>query len=748
MRAWICLACLELACAAPALAGPDPDPAAAAEAGERVVFDVFLQDRATGKVDEFRRERGVLYAPRRLLLELGIAPPPGTAEWVALDSVPGLAAQEDGAQQALRLRLDPSLRPLTVREALADDAPPLQPLAYGASLDYSVSALRQPGGGSDLAARINPRGFGPFGVISHDLLYNSADTSRWQRLETWWQRDFPQHAMQLRLGDAITPGPAWSRALRYGGLHWGTDFSLRPDLITYPLPGFQGEAAVPSALDVIVNGLRQPQGEIPDGPFAIPRLPVISGGGEALVVVTDALGREQVSRVPFYVSTALLRPGLQDFSLDAGRLRRGFSDTYTEDFAAAALRRGFSERVTGEAQLQAAEGLNVAGAGAITRIGQLGAVQLAYAHSRGAGCDGGQWFAASEWQRGALSLRTRQQWKKDNYCDLAALQGQAVPRRESQFTLGLTAGGSQFSLSRIARHEDDGSALRLESLFWSRRLGARCHLSLGLQRVRDAGRPRDTAGQFSLLLPLDGAGTALALDVVGGARDRQVISLQRPPPTGPGWGYRLENELQYRDLRAAATLHTDWSALDLEAQWTAAGTALRAGAEGALAWLGGPLFASRRLGDAFALLDVGAPGVSVLRENQWQGRSDAQGLFLTTELRAYEANHLSFDARELPPEVQAAQAQLLLRPYRGGVRADFGVRPAAAQEITVRLADGRPAPTGSAIWLDGQALQQVGHDGRVYLPPPAPGAVLELRGAAACRLRAEDAAQWRCEVQP
>ena len=57
MRAWISWVILELGLCATAAAAP--------EAGERVVYEVLLQQRPTGRVDEFRRDAGVLYAPRR-----------------------------------------------------------------------------------------------------------------------------------------------------------------------------------------------------------------------------------------------------------------------------------------------------------------------------------------------------------------------------------------------------------------------------------------------------------------------------------------------------------------------------------------------------------------------------------------------------------------------------------------------------------------------------------------------------------
>lgn len=740
MRAWILPALVELALAAPAFAAPDP------EAGDRLVYDVVLQGRPTGKVEEFRRTDGALYAPRALLVELAVPVPPGEDAWVRLTDVAGLAATVDEARGELSLRLAASLRPATTLRFLDEPGDAPQPLARGAALDYTLSAQTS-GGDADIGARIAPRWFGPFGVVASDAVYRSTGDPRWQRIETYWQKDFPQHMRQLRVGDAITPGPAWSRAVRYAGVHFGRDYGLRPDLVTYPLPAFAGQAAVPSAVDIVVNGLRTRRTEVPDGPFSIPRLPVVTGGGEALVVVADALGRETVYRVPFYVSTKLLRAGLSDYSFDAGALRRGYADDYGDAFASYAVRYGATDALTLEGQAQASGDVRRAGVGAIARVGEFGAVQAAVARSGGDRCDGTQWYFASEFQRGRFSANTAQSWTRGDYCDLAAFDGDAPPRRQTQVTLGVATALGQFNLSRLDRTDADGR-LRFDSLFWSQRVAVRAYLSLGVQRTRDADGRRDTAAQFSLLVPLADGMTSFSVNGIGGERDRAIARLARQPPAGPGWGWYVESALERSDARAGGEWRAPWTALSLDVDRTRDDIAVRAGADGAFAWIGGHGYASRRLGDAFAIVDTGdAPDVPIHRENQWLGRTDAHGRFLVPELRAFEANHVGLEPTELPPDADAQTDRLVLRPYRGGgIVASFGVRRTGLRDLRLTLADGAPAPTGSVLVVDGADRQSVGYDGLVHVEPPTSGATWELRGAfGRCRLAPVDAATLRCE---
>lgn len=76
---------------------------------------------------------------------------------------------------------------------------------------------------------------------------------------------------------------------------------------------------MPTTVDLLIASRDQ----VEPGPFALTDVPFINGAGEAVVVTTDALGRQVSTRVPFYVTSKLLRQGLSDYSLAVGSLRRG-----------------------------------------------------------------------------------------------------------------------------------------------------------------------------------------------------------------------------------------------------------------------------------------------------------------------------------------------------------------------------------------------------------------------------------------
>ena len=95
---------------------------------------------------------------------------------------------------------------------------------------------------------------------------------------------------------------------------------------------------MPSTLEVYTQNVKTYSSDIPAGPFELANLPVITGSGEAQVVIRDTLGRETRTTLPFYTSSEQLGKGLIDFSAEVGFPRRNYgseSNDYASDVFAA-----------------------------------------------------------------------------------------------------------------------------------------------------------------------------------------------------------------------------------------------------------------------------------------------------------------------------------------------------------------------------------------------------------------------------
>ncbi|WP_158302395.1 fimbria/pilus outer membrane usher protein [Sodalis glossinidius] len=247
-----------------------------------------------------------------------------TADWVDVSAIPDVQAHLDTQRQQLQLSVPPGWLP-----AQAFSHKHLEP-RYTAStstvLNYDLYTTRFYNGALRTSAWNEWRVFGDFGYISHDGVVQSslsgASSTRngYIRYDTAWSNENEDDALSWTVGDLITGSVSWSSSFRVGGVQIARDFALQPYLVTYPLPSFSGSAVVPTTVDMFVNGFKTNSESIQPGPWSLNNLPFVNGAGDAVIVTTDALGRQVVTTLPFYVSSTMLETGLADFSFSAGVL--------------------------------------------------------------------------------------------------------------------------------------------------------------------------------------------------------------------------------------------------------------------------------------------------------------------------------------------------------------------------------------------------------------------------------------------
>lgn len=257
-----------------ALAAAGSAGAAPVDPPQTLELEVVVNGHSIQKVGEFVLEDGRLLVRRAELTALGLRVPPGVAPvtdgLLAVASLPGVTARLDAASQTLYLTAaDDALTPSQLGVAPAVPSAPLQS-GLGATLNYDVSGAVTNGHpyGSGL---FDLRVFSPLGVASTDLLTYAGSAgvpglSQAIRLDsTYVYSDFDSQR-RYWVGDFITGGLTWTRPVRLGGVQVTRDFTMRPDLITFPLPALAGSVAVPSTVDVLVNGSRVLSSEVQPAP--------------------------------------------------------------------------------------------------------------------------------------------------------------------------------------------------------------------------------------------------------------------------------------------------------------------------------------------------------------------------------------------------------------------------------------------------------------------------------------------------
>lgn len=130
---------------------------------------------------------------------------------------------------------------------------------------------------------------------------------------------------------------------------------------------------------------------------------------------------------------------------------------------------------------------------------------------------------------------------------------------------------------------------------------------------------------------------------------------------------------------------------------------VRLGAQGGLVLADGNAFASRRVQDSFALVEVpGYSGVGVGFQSSVLTHTDSDGKALVPGLLAYRPNSIRLDPNELPISAEIDTIEMVaVPPARSGVKVSFPVRSGRGALITIVLEDGQPAPAGAEIELTG-----------------------------------------------
>lgn len=728
------------------LADPAFDAAANALVGEPLFLEVSVNGQASGRIVQFVRVGESFHAGAHSLRLLGFDV--AGADAVELSTVAGLAWDYDAARQQIDL-VAPDLLGRQSRTRLNDARTDVlrASASTGAVLNYDLHATTDESHARSLAAFAELRTFGRHGVFSTSWLARTLDApggapaTQSRRLDTGWTRSFAGSAMVLQVGDAITGALGWTRATRYGGVQLRRDFGLQPERVTFPVPAFLGQAALPSTVDLYVDGLRQYSSQTPAGPFQLDAMPIVNGAGQAQVVVTDALGRQTRHDFSFYTSNQLLQAGLSDWSLDLGFLREDYglrSFGYDrQPSASGSWRRGMRDWLTLEAHGESSAGLAAGGVGAVLQVGRGGTLNASYARSRHQRADGRQLALGYAWRNRWFNVAFDHQ-RGDGYRDIASLAGAPPPRRSDRALVGFNTPRLGGIGANYLHQEYAGQPrARYASAFWFRSFGSRAALSANLNQNLDETRDRSAFVTLSLSLGTKtSAGIGLQHDERG---DAATLDVARSIPSAGGLGWRAR--LQQDDGAANGQLELGWRASANEgvvgARRQGGHDSAYGGIGGAFAWMDGHAYAARRIDDAFAVVATGLPGVPVRLSNRDVGRTDEHGNLLVTPLNAWQRNHVAIDPMQLPVDLRIERVESDVVPAdRSGVLVDFRVEPSRAAALVLHDEAGNPLPVGSVIERGGQAVAVVGYDGAAYLEGLATQNELRVRiGGGRCRVR-------------
>lgn len=733
---------------------PPPQPGAAATLGGATLYlELVVNQQATGQVVPVLVKDGSYHIAADTLRALHVRTPATGGQLVAVDRIEGVGVHYDSVAQRLELMLPPAWLPA---QQLGSEGPVgrLRPLVdSGFLLNYDLYASNPGRTESSTSLWTEQRWFGAWGLLSNTGVARhtrrsgaqGADFSGSQgylRYDTGWRYADTDRVRSITAGDLITATLPWGSAVRIGGLQIARNFAIRPDLVPYPLPSFSGQAAVPSAVDLFINGQRAGREKVQPGPFTLNTMPFITGAGEAAVVTTDALGRQVLTTVPFYVASTLLRAGTNDYALSAGALRRGYgqdSFSYGRPVASGSYRYGWSDTLTLEARGELARGLALGGAGAVVALGRFGVLNGALAH----GGDGVQWTAGYQYNAQRMGLALQHTQRTPGWRDLARVgreDSAGAGRRNTQLTASLSLGAlGALAAGYFDAQALDGTRSRVATASYSRAVGRQSFMALNMNKAI-GGDGYLVQLQWTLLLGEQGAVSAVATRDRNGFGRQLQYSRTPPPAGGLGWNLSYANGAGPDDYRQGSLT---WRGDHLQVQGGAFAqggrSATWAGASGSIVAMDGGWFAANRITDAFALVATGVPDVPVRFENQLIGRTNARGHLLVPSVNAYYPARFEIDILDLPEEMQVERSeQRVLLGAGSGALLRFAIERVRAASITLVDPQGQPLPIGLRVQHLGSGRHAtLGWDGQVYLEGLAQDNELLVRGLGfdSCRVR-------------
>lgn len=702
-------------------------PAPASPPSERAIpFEVVVNGAKSGMWVLLERG-GELYAPRDAFEDwrLQVAPDAPALtfkdqQYFALSAVPGFRAKVDRANQSVELQFSPqafTLMRMTRDMAKAPVVSDVMPSVFlNYDLSHSSTSLARGNTARDVGALTELGLSTQLGVLTSSAVARNITADRdlatprgYTRLETTFTRDFPAANTTLRIGDTTTRRAMWGRDIYYGGVRFGSNFALTPGFVSQPLPALRGLSAAPSTVELYVNDVLRQVSTVPPGPFVIDNFPLLSGNGEARLVVRDLLGRETVVVQPFFSNALMLARGLTDWSVEAGKVRRDLgveSANYGEGFASGTWRHGYSNELTVEARSEMSRKVRLVGAGMLSVLPwqMLARAALVATDHTDLGI-GGHWLLGLERQtlHGGFSVEVAR--STSGFRELGQEIGALSPVKfqvAGNMTYASDAYGT-FGLgyARIQRFDD--TSVETISGNYSLRVGERSTLVMTASRVLSGGS--GSAFGLTFLVPLDDAVTANAtFNSREGKKDHYVAAVHNPLRE-PDLGWRVLAGEEQNRRRAEGGLYylSQHGALTADASYTPVQRTLRLGATGGLVYADGHLYATRRFDESFAIAEVaGYPDVGIGIGGNVLARTDASGAALIPRLIPYLSNAIRIDPRELPISAEIDSIEQSVVPaWRSGVKVVFPVRSGRGALLRIVLDDGQPAPAGATVQIEG-----------------------------------------------
>lgn len=584
-------------------------------------------------------------------------------------------------------------------------------------------------------------GLGEGGILSVSSNYSYTHTNQNSELnalvlDTYWQRDFPEKMLTIRIGDVQSKSLAWSRSTRLGGVSFSKNFSLQPYQITTPLESFKGEVSLPSTVDLFINGLKQTSQQVVPGQFEIETVPIITGTGQAQVIVTDINGQQRILNFSLYGTNQLLKDKLSDWSFSLGQTRLAYGEQsfkYDDDLVGnASYRYGLTKDLTIESHIEFGPDLYLIGGGVIQRLGgRAGMLNAAYSFSDYRHSNETLYQLGYSWNSQYLNFFYNTTRQSGQYYDIAGLNSSNFPKRSDQVFLGFNNRLGQFGTSYIYQEYSPASSNEFITFNWSYSFPNNYYLNLSANHDLTQ---EDTRYYLSLNIPLEKKRTVNFSYQQDQEQEKLSLNARQAISRDVGgWGWQLQADTarDTQNIQAQiAQMHDygEWNIGFQEVKSKNISSRIANSAlSGSVLMMNQSFFPMQRSFDSFALISTSQiSDIPVKLENRYVGKTNKNGELVVTSLNPYQNNRITIDPLELPPDYHIETTVKNAVPrYASGVFLEFPISQILAIQAVIKQANGNFIKAGTNVWAtedfnleDTGPLTIVAHDGMIYIENP------------------------------
>lgn len=547
------------------------------------------------------------------------------------------------------------------------------------------------------------------------------------RLESKYVRDFPDDLISLTIGDTRTKADLWGSPILVGGLQIGTNFTLQPGFIYYPLPDITGEASIPSVVDLYINDTNRQRKNIQEGPFEVLDIPTISGSGEIKVIQKDLLGREKEYIVPYYLSSFSLKPGVKDYSVTLGVLRDNFglaSNDYNKLAITGNYREGINNSFTyalrGEfKEKQAAAGirttltsadygeLNLVGVGSLqnqTRSGAGGLFKLVYIN-----------------QFNKINFNVTSDIITKRFIQLGDNPNTEPYRSSLQTFIGIPFSyNNNLTLSYITRNNRNKKPEDLVTVNYTHNIKNIANIRLSSQVDLNNLKRKVLFLNITQAFPSENITASLASNFENDEKTRSILNVNKSIDQYNGYGYYFRaSHKDTTDYFADIKYRNQYTSLQAEYNYLSNTHNYRFSARGGLAYYDKNFFITRRIRDSFAVIDTdNIDNVNIYHNNLIITQTNSNGKAIIPQLISFNENNISIDPVELPLTAKFDKTNIKLIPYRNtGTTVNFDIKRNYSVVFHINNKDkNNKILTGAHITdSEDNLLTIVGYDSYVYL---------------------------------